>query len=274
MQSKDLNILLVDDDERFLAALAERAKLKGYRTFTASNGQSALEVAKEHKIHVAVVDQKMPDMDGLVTITKLKAIHPDVKTILLTAYGDEKLKEATEALSSSYFDKGDMGRFWEFLANIPLTKQKIKILLVDDDEKFLKTLAARIRLKGYEPLSATRAAQAIEIAKLNRIHVAVVDQKMPDMDGLVTITKLKEIHPDIKTILLTAYGDAKLKEATEALSSSYFDKEDMGRFWGFVRKVLTNLEDGMAAAGMATGGDLEDAVKIEKDSRTDKSDEE
>ena len=274
MQSRDLNILLVDDDERFLASLAERAKLKGYQTFTASNSQGAIDVAKEHRIHVAVVDQKMPDMDGLVTITKLKEIHPDIKTILLTAYGDEKLKEATEALSSSYFDKEDMGRFWEFLANIPLTKRKVKILLVDDDGKLLKTLAARIRLKGYEPLSATRATEAIEIAKYNKIHMAVVDQKMPDMDGLVTITKLKEIHPDIKAILLTAYGDEKLKEATEALSSSYFDKEDMGRFWGFVRKVLTNLEDGMAAAGMATGGDLEDAVEIEKESRTDTGEEE
>jgi hypothetical protein len=68
---------------------------------------------------------------------------------------------------------------------------------------------------------------------------------------------------DIKTLLLTAHGDEKLKEATEALNSSYFEKEDMGKFWGFVRKVLQSLETSMAAAGMATGGDLEDAVDIE-----------
>jgi hypothetical protein len=37
----------------------------------------------------------------------------------------------------------------------------------------------------------------------------------------------------------------------------------MGKFWGFVRKVLQSLETSMAAAGMATGGDLEDAVDIE-----------
>jgi DNA-binding NtrC family response regulator len=129
-----------------------------------------------------------------------------------------------------------MGRFWEFLANIPLTKKRINVLLVDDDEKLLKSLAARIRLKGYEPLAASRAIEAIEIAKRHKIHVAVVDQKMPDMDGLVTITKLKEIHPD-------------------------------------VRKVLTSLEDTMAAAGMATGGDLEDAVKMDADSRKERSDE-
>lgn len=155
-----------------------------------------------------------------------------------------------------------------------MQSRDLNILLVDDDERFLASLAERAKLKGYQTFTAPSGQRAIEVAKQHKIHVAVVDQKMPDMDGLVTITRLKEIHPDIKTILLTAYGDEKLKEATEALSSSYFDKEDMGRFWGFVRKVLTNLEDGMAAAGMATGGDLEDAVQIEKESRKDRGDEE
>ena len=83
------------------------------------------------------------------------------------------------------------------------------------------------------------------------------------MEGLEVIAKLNKMDPDIKTLLLTAHGDEKLKEATEALNSSYFEKEDMGKFWGFVRKVLQTLETSMAAAGMATGGDLEDAVDIE-----------
>jgi DNA-binding NtrC family response regulator len=271
MRKRDLKILLVDDDEKFLKSFSKRVELAGYWAVTATSGREAIEAAKQYKIDLAVVDQKMPEMDGLVTITKLKEIHPHVKTVLLTGFGDEKLKEATEALSSSYFDKEDMGKFWDFLANLPVTKKEINILLVDDDEKLLETMAAKIRLKGYEPITASRGGDAIEIAKRHKIHVAIVDQKMPDMDGLLTITKLKEIHPGIKTILLTAFGDEKLREATEALSSSYFDKEDMGRFWGFVRNVLTRLENTMAAAGMATGGDLDDAVKMEEDSHKDKS---
>jgi DNA-binding NtrC family response regulator len=86
---------------------------------------------------------------------------------------------------------------------------------------------------------------------------------MPDMEGLEVIAKLNVMDADIKTLLLTAHGDEKLKEATEALNSSYFEKEDMGKFWGFVRKVLQGLEKSMAAAGMATGGDLENAADIE-----------
>jgi DNA-binding NtrC family response regulator len=261
MKAKKINILLVDDNEKFLKAIAERTKLKGFNVFTASNGQQALDIVQKRHIHVAVVDQKMPDMEGLDVITKLKEFAPAINAILLTGHGDEKLKEASEALNSTYFDKQDMGRFWAFLSNLPLGN--INILLVDDNPKFLNTLAKRIRLKGYEPYTALNGQEAIDITKTTKIHMAVVDQRMPDMDGLVVITQLKKIDADIQTLLLTGHGDEKLKEATEALNSSYFEKEDMGKFWGFVRKVLQSLETSMAAAGMATGGDIEDAVDIE-----------
>ncbi len=261
MKEKKINILLVDDNQKFLESVAQRARMKGFNVFTAPNGQQALEVAQKQHIHVAVVDQRMPDIEGLVVITKLKGIIPDIKTILLTGHGDEKIKEATKALNSSYFEKEDMSGFWAFLSNLPLGN--INILLVDDNPKFLKTLAERIQLKGYDPYTALNGHEAIEITKNTKIHLAVVDQRMPDMDGLMVITKLKEIDADIKTLLLTGHGDEKIKEATEALNSYYFEKEDMGKFWRFVRKALQSLETSMAAAGMATGGDLEDAVDIE-----------
>jgi DNA-binding NtrC family response regulator len=261
MKTKNINLLLVDDNEKFLKTAAERAALKGFSVFTATGGQQAIEIAQKHHIHVAVVDQRMPDMNGLEVITKLKSLSPDSKTILLTGHGDEKLKEASEALNSSYFEKSEMGKFWMFLSNLPLGS--INILLVDDNERFLEKMAERIRLKGYEPFTALNGHEAIEITRTSKIHVAVVDQRMPDMEGLVVITKLKEIDPEIKTLLLTGHGDEKLKEATEALNSSYFEKSEMSKFWGFIRKTLQRLEDTMAAAGMAAGGDLNDAVDIE-----------
>jgi DNA-binding NtrC family response regulator len=261
MEGKNLNILLVDDNRKFLNSAAERAKIKGFNVFTAENGKAALDIAKGTHIHVAVVDHQMPDMEGLMVITELKKMMPDIRTILLTGHGDEKLREATQALNSSYFDKEEMGRFWEFLSNLPLGN--IEILLVDDNEKFVNTLAERIRLKGHEPFIALNGREAIEIARSNKIHMAVVDQAMPDMDGLVVITKLKEIDPGIHTLLLTGHGDDKLREATQALNSHYFEKDDMNNFWGFIRKSLQRLEKHMAAVGMTAGGGIEDALNIE-----------
>ncbi|MBI4775574.1 MAG: response regulator, partial [Deltaproteobacteria bacterium] len=73
-----------------------------------------------------------------------------------------------------------------------MTEEKENILLVDDEKKFLDTISERIRLKGFEPLQASSGKEALEIARKQKIYAAVVDLKMPDMDGLVTITKLKE----------------------------------------------------------------------------------
>ncbi|MBI4773252.1 MAG: response regulator, partial [Deltaproteobacteria bacterium] len=257
------NILLVDDEKKFLDTISERIRLKGFEPLQASSGKEALEIARKHKIRAAVVDLKMPDMDGLVTITKLKEIHPEIRTVLLTGFGDEKVKEAAGALDTAYFEKDEMGGFWDFMKT--LGKKKIHILLVDDEKKFLDTISDRIRLKGFEPLPASSGKEALEIARKQKIYAAVVDLKMPDMDGLVTITKLKEIHPEIRTVLLTGFGDEKVKEAAGALDSDYFEKDQMGGFWSFMKKLQKNLEDSMADAGMSAYGGLDDEDKTKQD---------
>jgi two-component system response regulator AtoC len=113
------------------------------------------------------------------------------------------------------------------------------VLLVDDEEKFLRSISERIRLMGFEPLKARNGREALEIAGKNIIDIAIVDMKMPGMDGLVTITKLKEIRPGVRTILLTGYGNEKIKEATDALDTAYFEKDQMGDLWSFLKKLDT-----------------------------------
>ena len=265
MREKEFNILLVDDEKKFLDSISERVRLKGFEPLPATSGKEALEIARKTKIHAAVVDFKMPDMDGLVTITKLKEIHPEIKTVLLTGFGDEKIKEAVETIDTAYFEKDEMGRFWSFITG--MGQKEFNILLVDDEKKFLDSISERIRLKGFEPLPAASGKEALKIARKTKIHAAVVDLKMPDMDGLVTITKLKEIHPDIKTVLLTGFGDEKIKEAAEAMDTVFFEKDEMSSFWNFMKKLHNQLENTMAAAGMASGGDLEDAVQMGKEKK-------
>jgi DNA-binding NtrC family response regulator len=63
---------------------------------------------------------------------------------------------------------------------------------------------------------------------------------MPDMDGLVTITGLKEIQPDLRTVLLTGYGNEKIRQATQALDAAYFAKDEMQGFWNFINRLDTD----------------------------------
>jgi DNA-binding NtrC family response regulator len=112
-----------------------------------------------------------------------------------------------------------------------------KILLVDDEEKFLNFIAQRLELLGFNPLKASTGGEALALAKNSRIDLAIVDLKMPDIDGLTIITQLEEIQPGLRAVLLTGYGNAKMRQATAALDAAYFAKDEMEGFWNFIRKL-------------------------------------
>lgn len=142
------------------------------------------------------------------------------------------------------------------------SKKKVKILLVDDEQEFLDSISERMRLRGFEPTCALNGEEAIELAKKEKFDAAVVDLKMPGIDGVATITKLKELRPKMKTVLLTGFGNEKVKQVTESLESEYFEKSEIGSFWDWIKRLPKKLEDTMAAAGMASHGDPEDARKL------------
>lgn len=145
----------------------------------------------------------------------------------------------------------------------------VQILLVDDEVEFLDTLAERVRAKGYEPILAKSGEEAVEIAKCAGFDAAVVDLKMPGMDGLKTIETLKSFKPGLPTVLLTGYGDAKVQEATEALEAVCCDKGEMGAVWTFLKGVADKIERTLAAAGMAEGAASDDAVKLDSGDQGD-----
>jgi len=149
------------------------------------------------------------------------------------------------------------------------SKKKVKILLVDDEQEFLDSISERMRLRGFEPTLALNGEEAIELAKQEKFDAAVVDLKMPGIDGVATITKLKELRPKMKTVLLTGFGNEKVKQVTESLESEYFEKSEIGSFWDWIKRLPKKLEDTMAAAGMASHGDLDNARKLTEEEDED-----
>jgi DNA-binding NtrC family response regulator len=81
-----LNILIVDDEEELVAALAERLSLRGLEIQVATGGEEALRLVDEHAFHVVVADVKMPGIGGLQLTGTLKREHPDLPVILFTGH--------------------------------------------------------------------------------------------------------------------------------------------------------------------------------------------
>ncbi len=139
-----------------------------------------------------------------------------------------------------------------------------KILLVDDEERLLNSMAQRLTLLGFEAIKAPSGTKAIEIASKTKVDLAIVDLKMPDMDGLTTITRLKQMSPDLKTVLLTGYGSEKTRQRTEMLGSEYFEKDSMGELWDLIRRLSSHSIDQPVSRGFvdSIGRSFGDLPKI------------
>ena len=85
--SKPIRLLLADDEEDLVTFLAHRLRKRGIDVTMALSGAEAVSAATEMKFDVAVVDLKMPDMDGITVIENLKSLQPFVEVLMLTGHG-------------------------------------------------------------------------------------------------------------------------------------------------------------------------------------------
>ena len=89
------------------------------------------------------------------------------------------------------------------------------MMVVDDDERLRERLAEALAERGYRTLTAADRAQAIAIAREQRIDRAVVDLRMPGAHGLVAVQELLALQPAIEIVVLTGYGS--IATAVEAM---------------------------------------------------------
>jgi len=94
--------------------------------------------------------------------------------------------------------------------------KKASILIVDDNESILETLSAILEAKGYTTDIAKNGREAIEKAKTNFYNLALLDIRLPDIEGTKLLTKIEETTPRMVKIMITGY--ASLENAVEALN--------------------------------------------------------
>ena len=97
----------------------------------------------------------------------------------------------------------------------------IRLLVVDDDESLLEMMRERFDRKGIKIVTTASGADALALADQGRFDVALLDVNLPDMNGLELLNKLKEQHPEIEVIMLTAH--ASIESAIQAMKSGAYD---------------------------------------------------
>lgn len=88
-------------------------------------------------------------------------------------------------------------------------QQHIRVLLVDDEENLLEYLSKRLLKQGFTVKATFSGEEALVVAKQANYDVAVVDLKMPGIDGVETQKRLREIQPFLQCIVLTGHGSVE-----------------------------------------------------------------
>lgn len=95
------------------------------------------------------------------------------------------------------------------------------ILIVDDEKNYLVVLSSFLSGEGYEPITADNAQQALDIVENTDLDLVLTDMKMPSMDGIELLKRIKEKSPDLPVVMMTAYGT--VEKAVEAMQLGAFN---------------------------------------------------
>src|SRR5574341_442429 len=214
---KIAKILVVDDDEVIRHLLVDTLTSLGYQSWGAANGEEALASLKQKRIDIVITDIKMPKLDGVKLLKKIKETQPDLLVLIITAYNfaysqDQAVKSGADGFLAKPFRIGKI----EELIKSALTQKKSgapvsseaakKILIVDDDEILVSMLIETLDSFGYQAQGAKNGEEALQKIDSSEFDLVITDIRMPKMDGISFLKTLKEKEPKLPVILITGFS--------------------------------------------------------------------
>ncbi len=227
------SILVVDDEQDIRDNLRDILTDLGYTVDTAPDGASALQLIRDKHYDVALLDLRMPGMDGLELYRRIKEIRSSTVAMIVTAYAtDDTAREALEAGAWKIVAKPVE---FDFLMNlIGEALDQPVVLLIDDDVDLCKTLWDILRDRGYRVCMAHDCDQASHHLQEQDFQVVLIDMKLPQGDGAEVFRLVRHVNPQSRTVLITGHrGDMErkieevVKEGADAVCFKPFDVEQL-----------------------------------------------
>ena len=141
----------------------------------------------------------------------------------------------------------------------------IKVLLVDDEEAFVNTLAQRLKMRELNVETVYDGEQALSQVKSKEPDVMVLDLKMPGLHGMDVLREIRKSYPNMQVIILTGHGTEKDEEEARRLGGFDFLRKpaDIDTLIGKIKEAYAEkLERAMTAIAFAEEGEFDTARKI------------
>ncbi len=245
LKFEPMDVLIADDDEIFLLTAADTLKSLGLNADTAHSGLEALEkIKKRHEegkdYRVAIIDMKMPDLDGVETIHRIhEEVGENIPALLISAYDYEDVeKQAKEAgvkgfLSKPLFRSTLYDKISEVLGNEikPIEDEDdysdlegLNILIAEDHDinwEIISTLLNSLGVTTERAENGAIAVEKIKAAEKGRYLLVFMDIQMPEMNGLDATRAIRALDDpwasSIPIVAMTA--DAFSENITECLNA-------------------------------------------------------
>ena len=218
MSRSNARILIVDDEVDACANLSDILTDLGYQVDVAYDGPSALEKVKMSAYDVALLDLKMPDMDGVELYRRIKAIRSGIVAIIVTAFAGSATAQAALDLGAVEIVAKPVN-FPNLLRLLKHALQQPLVLVIDDDLDLCDSLWAILREQNYRVCLAHDAIQAEMLLEVGDIQVVLIDMKLPGADGSHVYQRVHRSHPEARTILITGARSEMQRRIEDALAN-------------------------------------------------------
>jgi len=157
--SESIKLLIVDDEVKFLDSIAQRLEMRGFDVTKAINGNEAIDATKQKQYDIALLDLKMPGMDGKEVLEILKKDHKYIEVIILTGHGSlESAVECTKLGAFGYLPKPyELDKLLETLKDAYETRMMKKF--EQDSERIEKLMKIAT---GSSPLAILREMRELD----------------------------------------------------------------------------------------------------------------
>jgi DNA-binding response OmpR family regulator len=204
-------ILIVDDEPDTCANLADILTDLGYDVDTARDGLSALQLVDQHVYDVALLDLRMPGMDGLELYRRIRRITSETVAVVVTAYASSDTAKSVLAAGACKI----LSKPLQIEKLLTIVSQAIAsplALVVDDDHDLCENLWDILRGHGFRVCLVHDQSDAERKLEERRFHVVLLDMKLPTGSGQELLRGLRRKDQETGVILITA-----LSRETEAM---------------------------------------------------------
>lgn len=199
-----MKILVVDDDRGIVKTTCDILKIKGHEPIPAFTGEEAIEKVGSEAPDCVLMDIKMPGINGVEALKRIKEISPSLPVVLISAYAtDSVIGEAKQTGAEAILNKPL--DFQVILSFLSLLGKDGAILVVDDDPNFLSTLKDMLTLRGYQVRTELEAGKVMGDLEAEDYLVVLLDLKLGSANGVDILNQIKQRHPAKPVIMVTGY---------------------------------------------------------------------